>query len=158
MVLLTFGEFSVYMRRKRSQPSDPDFRILPSRPSWNSWVSCTTRYCWFPWSNKQKAIAKLGVSATLGELANKSKGTLISAVGKSTGETLYNAVRGIDVIKLESVNSKPRKSVSCEIDVFFLFYLRWFYDWISLYPHLVRDTFWEQWTGRGFYSLDGQWS
>ena len=66
--------------------------------------------------------------STLGELAKKSNGTLLSSLGKSTGETLYNAVRGIDVIKLESVNSKPRKSVSCEIDVFFLFYLKWFYD------------------------------
>ena len=69
----------------------------------------------FGWSSKQKTIAKLGVS-TLGELAKKSKGVLISALGKSTGETLYNAVRGIDDKKLES--DKPRKSVSCEINVF----------------------------------------
>jgi DNA repair protein REV1 len=68
----------------------------------------------FGWSSKQKAIEKLGVS-TLGELAKKSKGILISALGKSTGETLYNAVRGIDDKKLES--DKPRKSVSCEINV-----------------------------------------
>ena len=40
--------------------------------------------------------AKHGVS-TLGELAKRSKGTLISPLGKSTGETLYNAVHGIDV-------------------------------------------------------------
>ena len=40
--------------------------------------------------------AKHGVS-TLGELAKRSKGTLISALGKSTGETLYNAVHGVDV-------------------------------------------------------------
>ena len=71
----------------------------------------------FGWSSKQKTIAKLGVS-TLGELAKKSKGTLISVLGKSTGETLYNAVRGIDDKKLES--DKPRKSVSCEINVYFL--------------------------------------
>ena len=74
----------------------------------------------FGWSSKQKAIAKLGVS-TLGELAKKSKGTLISVLGKSTGETLYNAVRGIDDKKLES--DKPRKSVSCEINVFYFLFL-----------------------------------
>jgi DNA repair protein REV1 len=58
--------------------------------------------------------------STLGELTKKSKGTLISALGKSTGETLYNAVRGIDDKKLES--DKPRKSVSCEINVFLFIY------------------------------------
>ena len=68
---------------------------------------------------KQKAIAKLGVS-TLGELAKKSNGTLIS-LGKSTGETLYNAVRGSDDKILES--DKPRKSVSCEINVIFFLFL-----------------------------------
>lgn len=45
----------------------------------------------------------------------KSKGVLCEALGKSTGETLYNALRGIDDKKLES--DKPRKSVSCEINV-----------------------------------------
>ena len=73
----------------------------------------------FGWSSKQKTKEKLGVT-TLGELAKKSKGILISTLGKSTGETLYNAVRGIDDKKLES--DKPRKSVSCEINVgMFLF-------------------------------------
>ena len=58
---------------------------------------------------------------TLGELAKKSKGVLIDALGKGTGETLYDAVRGIDDKKLES--DKPRKSVSCEINVSGLFLL-----------------------------------
>lgn len=40
---------------------------------------------------------------------------MIDALGKATGETLYNALRGIDDKKLES--DKPRKSVSCEINV-----------------------------------------
>lgn len=79
----------------------------------------------FGWSSKQKAKENLGVT-TLGELAKKSKGILISALGKSTGETLYNAVRGIDDRKLES--DKPRKSVSCEINVGFSIYLKWLYD------------------------------
>ncbi|KDR81975.1 hypothetical protein GALMADRAFT_114855 [Galerina marginata CBS 339.88] len=67
----------------------------------------------FGWSTKQKAQEKLGV-ITLGELVKKSKGVLMDALGKSTGETLYNAVRGIDDKQLES--DKPRKSVSCEIN------------------------------------------
>ncbi|KAF4614910.1 hypothetical protein D9613_003349 [Agrocybe pediades] len=67
----------------------------------------------FGWSTKQKAIEKLG-SDNLAELTKKSKGVLIDALGKSTGETLYNALRGIDDKALES--DKPRKSVSCEIN------------------------------------------
>ncbi|KAH9484056.1 DNA repair protein rev1 [Psilocybe cubensis] len=67
----------------------------------------------FGWSTKRKAQEKLGV-ITLGELAKKSKGVLIEALGKATGETLYNAIRGVDDKKLES--DKPRKSVSCEIN------------------------------------------
>jgi DNA repair protein REV1 len=65
-------------------------------------------------STKHKAREKLGVT-TLGELMEKSKGILSDALGKSTGETLYNALRGIDDRELES--DKPRKSVSCEINV-----------------------------------------
>lgn len=65
-------------------------------------------------STKHKALEKLGVT-TLGELMEKSKGVLSDALGKSTGDTLYNALRGIDDRKLES--DKPRKSVSCEINV-----------------------------------------
>ncbi|KIM49579.1 hypothetical protein M413DRAFT_15584 [Hebeloma cylindrosporum] len=67
----------------------------------------------FGWSTKQKAREKLGAT-NLGELAKKSKAALMDALGKGTGETLYNAVRGIDEKKLES--DKPRKSVSCEIN------------------------------------------
>ena len=71
----------------------------------------------FGWSTKQKAQEKLGTT-NLGELAKKSKAILMDALGKGTGETLYKAVRGIDEKKLES--DKPRKSVSCEINVGFL--------------------------------------
>jgi len=67
----------------------------------------------FGHSTKQKAQDKLGVT-TLGELAKMSKGSLCDALGKTTGETLYKAIRGIDDKKLES--DKPRKSVSCEIN------------------------------------------
>jgi DNA repair protein REV1 len=70
----------------------------------------------FGWSTKQKAQEKLGVT-TLGELATKSKGLLMAALGRGTGETLYNAIRGVDDKQLES--DKPRKSVSCEINVHF---------------------------------------
>ena len=63
---------------------------------------------------KQKAIEKLG-TVNLGELAKKSKSQLSDALGKATGEKLYNGLRGIDDQQLES--DKPRKSVSCEINV-----------------------------------------
>ncbi|KAJ7590708.1 hypothetical protein C8J56DRAFT_540169 [Mycena floridula] len=64
-------------------------------------------------SMKQKAQEKLG-TIILGDLASRSKGALCDALGKATGETLFNAIRGIDHSKLES--DKPRKSVSCEIN------------------------------------------
>ncbi|KIY63397.1 DNA repair protein [Cylindrobasidium torrendii FP15055 ss-10] len=67
----------------------------------------------FGWSTKQKAVEKLG-SSNLGELSKKSRGELCDALGKAMGETVYNAIRGIDHKKLES--DKPRKSVSCEIN------------------------------------------
>ncbi|KAG7442234.1 DNA repair protein [Guyanagaster necrorhizus] len=64
-------------------------------------------------SAKQKVVDKFGVS-TLGELVTKSKVALCDVLGKGTGETLYNAIRGVDDKKLES--DKARKSVSCEIN------------------------------------------
>ncbi|KZT24009.1 DNA repair protein [Neolentinus lepideus HHB14362 ss-1] len=67
----------------------------------------------FGYKHRQKAQEKLGTTV-LGELAKKSKGVLCDALGKSTGETLYKALRGVDGKKLES--DKPRKSVSCEIN------------------------------------------
>ncbi|KAM5542799.1 hypothetical protein V8D89_003760 [Ganoderma adspersum] len=67
----------------------------------------------FGYSTRQKAEEKLGVT-DLGELTKKSKAVLCEALGKGTGETLYNALRGIDDRKLES--DKPRKSVSCDIN------------------------------------------
>ncbi|KAH9911670.1 DNA repair protein [Epithele typhae] len=67
----------------------------------------------FGWSARQKAEEKLGTT-NLGELAQKSRATLCEALGKSTGEMLYKALRGIDERQLES--DKPRKSVSCDIN------------------------------------------
>ncbi|KAF9453668.1 DNA repair protein [Macrolepiota fuliginosa MF-IS2] len=67
----------------------------------------------FGYNTKQRTLEKLGTSK-LGELGNKSKAVLCYALGKTTGETLYNAIRGIDEKQLES--SKERKSVSCEIN------------------------------------------
>ncbi|EKM83150.1 hypothetical protein AGABI1DRAFT_118512 [Agaricus bisporus var. burnettii JB137-S8] len=67
----------------------------------------------FGYNSKQKVLEKLGTSK-LGELLDKSKRMLCDALGKTTGETLYNAIRGIDERQLES--SKERKSVSCEIN------------------------------------------
>ncbi|KIY51229.1 DNA repair protein [Fistulina hepatica ATCC 64428] len=67
----------------------------------------------FGWSQRQKAIEKLGTTC-LGDLVGKSKSVLCDALGKMMGETLYNAIRGVDNRKLES--DKPRKSVSCDIN------------------------------------------
>ncbi|KAL1749014.1 hypothetical protein HDZ31DRAFT_28605 [Schizophyllum fasciatum] len=67
----------------------------------------------FGWSARKKVHDKLG-SSRLGDLARKSKGLLIDTLGRSTGETLYNAMRGIDERRLES--DKRRKSVSAEIN------------------------------------------
>jgi DNA repair protein REV1 len=72
----------------------------------------------FGYNTKQKALDKLGTSK-LGDLTSKSKSVLCDALGRTTGETLYNAIRGIDEKQLES--SKERKSVSCEISVSFPF-------------------------------------
>ncbi|KAI0263776.1 hypothetical protein BC834DRAFT_971142 [Gloeopeniophorella convolvens] len=44
----------------------------------------------------------------------RAHAALCDALGKSMGETLYKAVRGIDERRLES--DKPRKSVSCDIN------------------------------------------
>lgn len=68
----------------------------------------------FGYTARQKALDKLG-STNLGELTKKSKATLCEALGKGMGETLYNALRGVDERQLES--DKPRKSVSCDINV-----------------------------------------
>lgn len=65
-------------------------------------------------SSKQKVVEKLGTSS-LGELAKISKAILCDALGKGTGEMLYNTLRGVDERKLAS--DKPRKSVSCDINV-----------------------------------------
>jgi len=45
----------------------------------------------------------------------KPKGVLCDILGKGTGEMLYNALRGMDERRLAS--DKPRKSVSCDINV-----------------------------------------
>jgi DNA repair protein REV1 len=68
----------------------------------------------FGYQTKKKSEEKLGTT-NLGDLMKKSKGLLIDVFGKATGENLYNALRGVDDRKLES--DKPRKSVSCEINV-----------------------------------------
>ncbi|KAJ7700870.1 hypothetical protein B0H17DRAFT_1046884 [Mycena rosella] len=66
----------------------------------------------FAHSHRDKAREKLG-STALSELAKKSRTVLSDALGKKTGETLYNAIRGIDDTELRS--DKQRKSVSAEI-------------------------------------------
>lgn len=65
-------------------------------------------------STRNKVEAKFGVT-TLGELTKRTKGALCEALGKKTGETLWNAIRGIDDTKI--ISDHVRKSVSCEINV-----------------------------------------
>lgn len=67
----------------------------------------------FGGSARKKAQEKLG-SSRLGDLVRKSRGVLIDTLGRATGETLYNAIRGEDDRRLES--DKKRKSVSAEIN------------------------------------------
>ena len=86
----------------------------------------------FGHATKQKVNDKFGAS-DLGSLYKRSKETLVALLGKVTGEILYNALRGIDDSKLES--DKPRKSVSCDINV------TCFYPLSTLnLPHAVRYT------------------
>jgi DNA repair protein REV1 len=59
-------------------------------------------------------MEKLG-STALKDLASKSRAVLSEALGKKTGEKLYNAIRGIDDTQLTS--DKQRKSVSAEVNV-----------------------------------------
>ncbi len=88
----------------------------------------------FGYATRDKAKEKLGTSS-LGELAMKSKSVLCDALGKGTGETLYNALRGVDERKLES--DKARKSVSCEINASHVIF---FYVIVLLISYLVWNT------------------
>ena len=63
---------------------------------------------------RDKAHEKLGTT-NLAKLVGHSKTALCDALGNSSGDTLYDAIRGIDERELES--DKPRKSVSCDINV-----------------------------------------
>ncbi|KAF7336714.1 DNA repair protein [Mycena venus] len=67
----------------------------------------------FASSHREKAMEKLG-STALKDLASKSRAVLSEALGKKTGEKLYNAIRGIDDTQLSS--DKQRKSVSAEVN------------------------------------------
>ncbi|KAJ7773410.1 hypothetical protein B0H16DRAFT_1714296 [Mycena metata] len=67
----------------------------------------------FAGSHREKAREKLG-STKLGELQKKSRVVLSDALGKKTGEKLWNAIRGIDDTQL--VSNKERKSVSVDVN------------------------------------------
>ncbi|KAJ6513132.1 hypothetical protein C8R45DRAFT_920854 [Mycena sanguinolenta] len=70
----------------------------------------------FASSHRDKAMEKLG-STALKDLASKSRVVLSDALGKKTGEKLYDAIRGIDHTQLSS--DKQRKSVSAEYGIRF---------------------------------------
>lgn len=65
-------------------------------------------------ATRKKAQANLGTTI-LGEMQGKSQQEMSNALGKSIGEMVYDAIRGVDRRKIES--DKPRKSVSAEINV-----------------------------------------
>lgn len=48
-------------------------------------------------------------------MTGRSRKELCDALGKSVGEMVFDAIRGVDKKKIES--DKPRKSVSAEINV-----------------------------------------
>ncbi|TFY81643.1 hypothetical protein EWM64_g2367 [Hericium alpestre] len=97
---------------KRAKPAGSYHLRLEELPAFLSGLDIQDLHG-FGWSTREKAQEKLGAT-NLGDLAKRSKATLCEALGKGTGETLYNAIRGIDERKLES--DKPRRSVSCEIN------------------------------------------
>ena len=68
----------------------------------------------FGHSIRQKAEAAYGTT-NLVELGRVKKDLLVRTFGRKTGETIWNAARGIDNTELQS--DKPRKSVSCDINV-----------------------------------------
>lgn len=63
----------------------------------------------------KKKVEEKFKSVIIGELGKQSKAALSQALGKKTGELVWNAARGIDHAQIES--DKPRKSVSCDINV-----------------------------------------
>ncbi|KAF7327651.1 hypothetical protein MKEN_00344500 [Mycena kentingensis (nom. inval.)] len=67
----------------------------------------------FARSTRDKALEKLG-STRLKDLAKKTRSALSDALGLKTGETLYNAIRGIDDTQL--VSSREQQSVSVEVN------------------------------------------
>lgn len=98
---------------RRAKPSS-SFHLLPTKfPDMLPTLDIQDLHG-FGRAAREKACEKLGTS-NLGELVGRSKAALCDALGKSMGETLYNGIRGVDERKLES--HKPRKSVSCDINV-----------------------------------------
>ena len=102
---------------RRAKPGG-SFHLLPQDvPSFLAPLDITDLHG-FGRQAKLKALEKLG-TIKLGELGKKSRAQLVEALGKVMGERVYGAVRGVDGRGLES--DKPRKSVSCEINVSFSF-------------------------------------
>ncbi|KXN91972.1 DNA repair protein rev1 [Leucoagaricus sp. SymC.cos] len=97
---------------RRAKPANSHHLLLDELPAFIAPLEISDLHG-FGYNTKQKALEKLG-TCKLGDLANKSRSVLCDALGRTTGETLYNAIRGIDERQLES--SKERKSVSCEIN------------------------------------------
>ena len=117
MNLVSIGiAHNIMLARLASRKAKPagSFHLLPEDiPSFIDTLDIDNLHG-FGYAAYQKAQEKLGTTS-LRELAKKSKAVLCDALGRSMGETLYKAIRGVDDKKLES--DKPRHSVSCDINV-----------------------------------------
>ncbi|KAJ3911081.1 hypothetical protein F5877DRAFT_86503 [Lentinula edodes] len=86
----------------RSRRSPRFYRTLGHRGPTRIWTSSETQ-----------GFREMGPN--VGDLEEKSKVTLSAVLGKTTGEILYNLIRGVNERRLE--NDKERKSMSSDINV-----------------------------------------
>lgn len=101
---------------RRAKPA-ASFHLLPSQDVISTFLAplSLSDLPGFGHSLTHKAQEKLGTTL-LGDLVQKSRAVLCDALGKTFGERLYWACRGVDLGGgLEP--EKERKSVSCEINV-----------------------------------------
>lgn len=98
---------------RRAKPDGIFHLLLPDLPSVLNPLDLDDLHG-FGRAARQKAREKLG-SSQLKDLKSKTRSQLCEALGKGLGDKLFDALRGVDDRRLES--DKPRKSVSCDINV-----------------------------------------
>jgi DNA repair protein REV1 len=118
---------------RRAKPDGAFHLLLPDLPSILDSLELDDLHG-FGRAARQKAREKFG-SSQLKDLKSKTRSQLCEALGKALGDKLFDALRGADDRRLES--DKPRKSVSCDINV-----RAWSipsYSYFS-FPKTVRNT------------------